>query len=256
MLAADCEVESEGNCRRHKMSHFAQQFGECIDIGRAYGAGRSISALASEPGCPVALSTMKAALSGQRIRPSSLHALREAFALAPLWWIETKIRWAELTLDSYLVEFTNAQAERGFHHADVGRAFRDRQPAFHDADIFRRRLRTFLNRRLPVRSGRLLALTNAVGCAQKRDMHTVSYPTATAARRGATIRPTKFSLICRRAGIAGADASVARILFAEAQLGEYLLGDDPLVFKRLSKVDFPRTVAVLTFSAENAQNLT
>jgi hypothetical protein len=47
-----------------------------------------------------------------------------------------------------------------------------------------------------------------------------------------------------------------KIAYAEAYLSEFLLGDDPGVFARVGNaVDYPRTMSLLIYSTENAQEL-
>jgi len=89
------------------------------------------------------------------------------------------------------------------------------------------------------------------GQSKKKDKHSVSRPTINACRAGQHVRPNKFQCICRKLNIEKSERSIAKILYSEAYLGEFLLGEDPSIFKRLNFENYPRTSALLTYSSEN-----
>jgi len=234
---------------------FQVQFGEFIDDGRAYGVGRPIKELARVHAGAVGLSTMKAVTAGRHIRPEQLKAIARVFQLRPLDWIEVKIRYVEAYLQDYLVRLSGhdvaTNSERGDLKTFFARRGLTKRPGLTCQDRFRLFMQAEFSRAKIAPD----TIGDSVGASGKRDMHTVSQPTVAAVRRGEHIRPEKFNLICRRLAIGKGRLPIAKILYAESFLGEYLLGEDEAVFTRLNQVNYPRTLDLLIYSTRMTAQL-
>lgn len=235
-----------------KTEHFQASLGEFADIARAYGVGKPIREIA-ETTPEVSLSTLKKLMNGEHIRAKQFIAAAKAFHLRPLDWIELKIRYIEAYLQEYLVKETDYRIRTDVESLDLNEFFELR------ADPKNRQLCPTRQKRFACANETFFRdpfiasadIATPVGASGKRDMHTVSRQTVDAFRRGEHVAPKKFKRICINLKIGKLDRTISKILYAEAYLGEFLLGEDPAVFKKISFVNYPRTSAVLTYSAEN-----
>lgn len=235
-----------------KTEPFQASFGEFADIARAYGVGKPIREIA-ETAPDVSLSTLKKLMNGEHIRAKQFHAAAKAFQLRPLDWIELKIRYVEAYLHEYLFKDTEYRIRSSVDSLDLADFFQFRN-APEQRKLFSSREERFSffiwthfkrERVLPQ------DIASDVGASKKRDRWSVSRQTINSFRAGKHVIPKKFQCICDQLHIDKAERSIAKILYSEAYLGEFLLGEDPAVFKKLSFVNYPRTSALLTYSTEN-----
>jgi hypothetical protein len=232
--------------------HFQYELGSFMDRARAYGGGKTIRKIAEEHPDTISLSTLKKLMAGQHVLPKQFLQSKGLFRIKPLDWIEAKIRYVESYIGEYLVQLKENQIEDKLDHIDLEAFFKKRSA---NKVVFpNRRVRlqwaveTYFN-------GAGLApadISDDVGKSGKRNMHSISYPTVTAIRRGEHIKPAKFNLVCRRLGVEKEQQSIAKVLYAEAFIGDYLLGEDPKTFRSLSPYAHPRTCALLIFSTEES----
>lgn len=239
-----------------KTEPFQKSLGEFADFARAYGVGKPIREIAAET-ADVSLSTLKKLMNGEHIRAKQFHAAAKAFNLRPLDWIELKIRYVEAYLHEYLFKATEYRTRTSVESLDLADFFRNR----HDPE----RARYFPSREERFsffiwthfkREGVLPQdIASDVGASKKRDRWSVSRQTINSFRAGQHVIPKKFQYICDQLNINKAERSIAKILYTEAYLGEFLLGDDPLVLEKLNFENYPRTSALLTYSTENSDIL-
>lgn len=235
-----------------KTEPFQASCGEFSEIARSYGVGRPIREIAATTP-DVSLSTLKKLMNGEHIRAKQFHAAAKAFKLRPLDWIELKIRYAEAYLQEYLMRDTEYRIRTGIESLDLNEFFTarkdpERQKLFTNRqERFSFFIRTHFNKQgvLPQ------DIADEVGESKKKDMWTVSRQTVNSFRAGQHVIPKKFKLICRKLNIEKSERTIAKILYSEAYLGEFLLGEDPAVFKKLNFGNYPRTSALLIYSAEN-----
>lgn len=83
------------------------------------------------------------------------------------------------------------------------------------------------------------------------DTSEVSLSTLKKLVNGEHIRAKQFLAAARAFQVRPLDWIELKIRYAEAYLGEFLLGEDPDVFRRLDFENYPRTSALLIYSAEN-----
>ena len=235
-----------------KTDFFQASLGEFADIARAYGVGKPIREIAAETP-DVSLSTLKKLMNGEHIRAKQFHAAARAFQLRPLDWIELKIRYVEAYLQEYLVKDTEFRVRTGVETLNLKEFFEQR------ADPENRRLYPTRKERFACANETFFRdpniasadIADPVGASGKKDMHTVSRQTVDAFRRGEHVAPKKFKRICINLKVGKSDRTISKILYAEAYLGEFLLGEDSAVFKKLNFENYPRPSAVLTYSADN-----
>jgi hypothetical protein len=70
-------------------------------------------------------------------------------------------------------------------------------------------------------------------------------------RQGKHVNPKKFKPICRKLKIEKSQPTIAKTLYSEAYLAEFLLGEDPSIFQNLNPTEHPRTAALLIYSTGN-----
>ena len=233
---------------------FQQELSEAVERARAYGTGKSIATLAAETDT-VSLSTMKKIVRGENIRVPQLKAVREVFSMSPLDWIEVKIRFGEAYLQEYLVKDTAFSMKTQLEKLGVEEFFATRAEQKNLWETRRDRLNFFVETHFRKRKMVPEDIADPVGESGKKDKFTVSRPTAGAFKRGDHVKPEKFKLVCRRLKIEGIDRTIAKVLYSEAYLNEFLLGEDSTVFKALTLADYPRTAALLIYSSKNAETL-
>lgn len=229
--------------------HFQYELGFFMDMRRAYGVGKPIGKVALSHDS-VSLATLKKLMAGRHILPKVFLPTRELFNISPLNWIEAKIRYVESYLNEYLVKMKDERVEELVDQIDIPYFFEQRAAAKLERGDTRQRLGRYIRSEFTRRNLSQEDIADCVGKSGKKDRHTISRPTVGQIQRGVHIRPQKFSLVCNRLGIENDNHSVAKILYAEGYLGEFLLGESPDVFKKLSLYEHPRTAAVLVFSAQ------
>lgn len=231
---------------------FQASLGEFADIARAYGVGKPIREIAAATP-DVSLSTLKKLMNGEHVRPRQFRASAKAFKLRPLDWIELKIRYVEAYLHEYLFKDTEYRIRTSVDSMDLVDFFQRRNDPEQQKLFSSREDRfSFFIRTHFVQQGVLPQdIADEDGLKKKKDKHSASRATINACRAGQHVRPNKFQRICRKLKIEKSERSIAKILYSEAYLGEFLLGEDPAVFKKLNYENYPRTSALLTYSAEN-----
>ncbi len=235
-----------------KTEYFQARLGEFADIARANGIGKPIREIA-ESTSDVSLSTLKKLMNGEHIRARQFHAAVSAFQLRALDKIELKIRYAEAYLREYLCKETASQEQLVVDPLNVNDFFRRRNDP-EQRKLFpsrEERFSCFIRAHFKKRGVLPQDIATEVGQSKKKDKFTASRQTINACRSGQHVNPGKFQLICRKLSIEESEHSIAKILYAEAYLGEFLLGEDPAVFKGLNIGHYPRTSALLTYSTEN-----
>ena len=238
-----------------------REFSEIVGKARAYGVGKSIAQIAARNPKGVSLSTLKAVEAGRHVRPQQLKLVAELFEMRPLDWIEAKIRYVESYLEEYLVSAKEANdaARIDLRALNTFAAFRtDRIQKYRteSTTYHQNRLKSHVELALQAANKAPMNLCDKTGVpTSKKDKFRVKYATVTALNRGEHIRPEKLGAICRRVALPRAALSALKITYAEAYLGEYLLGDDIAVLAKVTEVDYPRTTALLIFSTKNPQNL-
>jgi len=228
---------------------FQKELADIIGVTKAYGVGISLKAIA-EGNPNVSLSTMKALFAGKHIRPQQFLSILSALSPRPLDRIESKVRYVEAFLNEYLVNLTPHFIETHLNRIDLKAFFNLRQDNLELFPTRQARLSSYITCMFKKAGLTPGDIADSKGPKAKKDIHSISYPTLTAIRRGEAIKPGKFNLVCRRLGVEKDNRNAAKILFGEAYLGEYLLDEDPAVFKRLKPVDYPRICALLIFSAQ------
>jgi hypothetical protein len=235
-----------------KTDFFQASLGEFADIARAYGVGKPIREIAASTP-DVSLSTLKKLMNGEHIRAKQFHAAARAFNLRPLDWIELKIRYVEAYMQEYLFKDTEYRIRTSVDSMDIADFFQRRNDPEQQKLFSSREDRfSFFIRTHFVQQGVLPKdIADENGQNKKKDKHSASRQTINACRAGQHVRPNKFQRICRKLNIEKSERSIAKILYAEAYIGEFLLGEDPAVFKKLNFENYPRTSALLTYSVEN-----
>lgn len=227
---------------------FEAELGEFMDVARAYGRGGSLKQIAAD-NPNISLTTLKKLFSGKPVLPKVFLVICAALEMRPLDFIEAKIRYSEAHLNEYLAKYTAHQLEEGIHKIDLTHFFsrrRDQKALFKTRKY---RLHSYIEGMFSKAKLTPLQVAESRGPKAKKDMHSISYQTVTAIQRGQNSRPEKFNLLCRKLGIAQENLFTAKILYSEAYLEGYLLGEDLAVFKELDPINYPRTCALLIFSA-------
>jgi hypothetical protein len=239
---------------------FVRQFSEIVQKARNRGIGKTIRQIASVSPKLISYSTLNKMDGGQHIHPKLLRLVANLFAMNPLDWIETKIRYVESHMNGYLVAPAKTDRTSNIDPALLA-AFQTLRQARIKAS---KAPKTYLAQRLElqVQYGFGLAGTtsNRVSTKtgqrnSKKDMFTVKSATVRALQCGKNIRPAKFGAICRQLKLPNPMLGALEIAYAEALLGEHLLGDGTVDFSQLSDVEHPRTVCLLIFSTQNAKDL-
>ena len=244
-----------------QLSFFSEQLGEIVWLARSKGVGKTLLQVAASHASEVSLSTLKAAEAGRHIREEQLRIVARAFEMRPLDWIETKIRYVEAYMNEYLVPPSSANQDTANIDPRVLKDFEGRRRTWLQQDqaefpIHHVRFKLEVQKAFKEAGKQSLDVCDAVGVSKsKKDKFHVAFPTVTALRRAQHIRPEKFGAICRRLDLSRSALIVMKISYAEAYLGEYLLGHDAKIWSRANSVDYPRTVALLIYSTEHAKEL-
>ena len=239
---------------------FQEQFGEIIAKARTYRIGKPIGEIAAKHADKIGLSTLKAVEAGRHIRSEQMKIVRKLYAMKPLDWIETKVRYIEHYLEEYLVPSLDGKAHIRLDGKLVEKFFDLRGMRTRDTDsseLQRLRLQVEVTKAFKQAATTAAEICASTGPSRsKKDRSRMSYPTVTAFERGEHIRPAKFQAIYRTLKLPRSTLCALKIAYAESFLGEFLLGEEEAVFKKsISPVNYPRTVSLLIYSTENAVDL-
>lgn len=224
------------------------------------GLGLSIGRVVAQNPDKVSLSTLKAIEAGRHIRPEQLKAVRNLYGIERLAWVETKITYAEHYLQALLappLEELQGNPAEDDHVTGFFRLRGKRTREVRSADLQRMRLQVEVAKALTQAGTTAAAICAHTGPSpDKKDRSRVSYPTVTAFERGENIRPAKFNAICRALKLQESAQHPLRIAYAEAYLGEFLLGTDATIFSRTQSLHrYPRAMSLLIFSTQNSADL-
>jgi hypothetical protein len=239
---------------------FVRQLSEIVRKARHRGIGKTIRQIASVGPGVIGFSTLKTIEGGRHIRPEQLRLVADLFAMKPLDWIETKIRYVESYMNGYLIARANTDRTSNLN-SNLIAAFQTLRKARIKAS---KAPKTYLAQRLELqvqfgfglaRTTSTLVSTKTGKRNSKKDMFTVKSATVRALQRGMHIRPAKFGAIFRPLNLPNPMLGALEVAYAESFLGEHLLGDGTVDFSQLSDVEHPRTVCLLIFSTQNAKDL-
>jgi len=246
-----------------KVPYLIQEFSETVRLARQHGVGTSIGQIAaSRPKVKgIRLSTLKAIDKGRHVRPAQLKLIARLFKMQPIDWTETKIRYVESYIGEYLVKPKNASdvakiAPCALSTFAAYRKARIRQLRKGSATYYQDCLKDLVEIALLKANKKpmhLCAKTGMLG--SKKNKSSAKYPTVTALKRGLHVRPEKLGAICLSLGLPRAELRALKIRYAEAYLGEHLLGDDVSALAKAITADQQRTASLLIFSAANMADL-
>lgn len=239
--------------------HFVDQLKQVAQRVRRQSTGMTVRQLAADR-FPVALSTLKAFDGGRHIRPPQLRQILDHLRVPPLDRIEVIIRFVEAYLREYLVPPVGARIDAQPNNDLVAefRAMRHSRMPTHQEDLtayFARRLKAHVHLAL-VRSEETLAAiaSPTKGRTRKKDMFSVRSATVRKLQAGQCPRPEKFGAIRRQLHLPEEVNCRLKVAYAEAYVGEHLLGNGSADFNGIDRLAHPRTVSLLIFSTRDPEN--
>lgn len=239
------------------MAYFQEQLRGFLTDYLPVGAitSRAISA-AIEKKPELRPTSIKKMMRGEIVRAAAFRQINNAFGMLPLDWIEAKARYAETYLQSYLVQPVSDLSIQEFGRLDSAHFFEPRRE--YPNPQWGERLAKFFNKCFRERETTAQSIATGRGRRGNKNHFVVSRQTVNALLRGEQIRPEKFLLICQRLQMDESLKSTAKILYAENLLGEFLLGSDERIFKKIDsegvRERYSRTINLLVHSIRRGKN--